>query len=226
MDSLMKNRVAFLVTGMGLGLLLMGALRFSATHQCLLTPLANFATAGYVLVTILFTVGLVRAGLPLGRLGFGPVPILRVITLAAAAVAIRQVLAFALDPQLVALLGEARDLERFAEVEGSVSSLASLLAVSWTFAAFGEELAYRIVLMRGSSFVLGDTRTALGVALVLQAAVFGLAHAYQGPTGIAGSAISGLVFGAVTLAGRWSIWPAALAHGVNNTIGIFELYRG
>ena len=58
----MKHRVAFLVTGMGLALLLMGALRFSATHPCLLTPLAGLATAGYVLVTILFTVGLIRAG--------------------------------------------------------------------------------------------------------------------------------------------------------------------
>jgi membrane protease YdiL (CAAX protease family) len=43
---------------------------------------------------------------------------------------------------------------------------------------------------------------------------------------MAGSASSGLVFGVVTLAGRWSIWPAALAHGINNTIGILELSRG
>ena len=56
--------------------------------------------------------------------------------------------------------------------------------------------------------------------------MFGLIHAYQGPTGIVSSATSGLVFGAITLVGRWSIWPAAIAHGVNNTIGILSLYRG
>lgn len=56
--------------------------------------------------------------------------------------------------------------------------------------------------------------------------MFGLIHAYQGPAGIAGSTVSGLVFGTVTIAGRWSIWPAAFAHGTNNTIGIIALYYG
>jgi membrane protease YdiL (CAAX protease family) len=124
------------------------------------------------------------------------------------------------------LLGGGRDLERFAGVEGSVSALMLLLATNWTFAAFGEEFAYRIILMRAIAYVLGDTRIALMCALLLQAAIFGLIHAYQGPTGIAGSAISGLVFGAVTIAARWSIWPAALAHGGNNTFGIIALYLG
>ena len=56
--------------------------------------------------------------------------------------------------------------------------------------------------------------------------MFGLIHAYQGPTGIVGSAFSGLVFGTVVIISRWSIWPAALAHGTNNTIGIISLYLG
>ncbi len=79
---------------------------------------------------------------------------------------------------------------------------------------------------RGISFVLGDSRTGQISALAFQAVMFGLIHAYQGPTGIAGSTFSGLVFGAVTLAGCWSIWPAALAHSVNNTIGIIAFYHG
>jgi hypothetical protein len=41
-----------------------------------------------------------------------------------------------------------------------------------------------------------------------------------------GSTISGLVFGAVIIAGRRSIWPAAIAHGANHTFGILELYNG
>jgi membrane protease YdiL (CAAX protease family) len=106
------------------------------------------------------------------------------------------------------------------------ASLAALLAASWTVAAFGEEIAYRIVLMRGTSFALGDSGIAKCLALVLQAMMFGLIHAYQGSTGIVSSATSGLVFGAVTVVGRWSIWPAAIAHGVNNTIGIVRSITG
>jgi membrane protease YdiL (CAAX protease family) len=80
--------------------------------------------------------------------------------------------------------------------------------------------------MRGLLYILGDSRRGQISALVLQAVMFGLIHAYQGPTGIAGATFSGLVFGAVTIAARWSIWPAAFAHGINNTIGIIALYQG
>lgn len=222
----MRKRVAWLVFGLGLGLSFMGALRLAAVHPGALTPVARFATPGYVLITVVFTILLVRAGLPLNRFGFGAGPDLRQVALALAAVAALRLFAATGAPLMEELLGGPRNLERFAGVEGSAWGLAALLTRSWTLAAFGEEFAYRIVLMRGISFGLGDSRTGCAVALVVQAVLFGLIHAYQGPAGIAGSAVSGLIFGAVTLAGRWSIWPAALAHGINNTIGILELYHG
>ena len=226
MEYPMRKRVFGLVVGLGFGLLCMGALRLASVHPSALTPLARYATLGYALITVVFTIGLVRAGLPLNRLGFGIRLNLRHIILAVVAIVLLRVFAIAVNPLIEAFLGGARNLERFAEVEGSVVSLVSLLIVNWTLAAFGEELAYRIVLMRGISFALGDSRTGQVVALVLQATMFGLIHAYQGPTGIAGATISGLVFGVVTIAARGSIWPAAIAHGTNNTFGIVELYQG
>jgi membrane protease YdiL (CAAX protease family) len=222
----MKKNVVWLVVGLSLGLLFMGALRISAVHQNILTPLAGYATPGYVLITVIFTIWLVRAGLPLNRFGFGIRPHLRQILLAIAAIAILRVFSVVLNPLIEDLFGGPRNLERFSNVEGSVASLVALLITNWTLAAFGEEFVYRIVLMRGISFVLGDSRTGQISALILQALMFGLIHAYQGPTGIAGSTFSGLVFGAVTIVARWSIWPAALAHGINNTIGIIALYHG
>ena len=59
---------------------------------------------------------------------------------------------------------------------------------------------------------------------VIQAVVFGLVHAYQGPAGVLGTAINGLIYGGITLAARGSIWPAAIAHGSSNSIGIMELF--
>jgi membrane protease YdiL (CAAX protease family) len=222
----MRRKVVWLVVGLGLGLLFMGTLRLASVHPSMLTPLAGYATPGYVLTTVVFTILLVRAGLPLNQFGFGVRPDIRQIMLAIAAIAILRVFAVALNPLIEEFLGGARNLERFSDVEGSAASLVTLLITNWTLAAFGEEFVYRIVLMRGISFILGDSRTGQIYALVLQAVMFGLIHAYQGPTGIAGSTISGLVFGAVTIASRWSIWPAAIAHGTNNTIGIIALYLG
>ena len=219
MDRPMRKKVAWLAVGLGLGLLSMGALRLASVHSGPLTPLAGFATPGYVLITVMFTILLIR-------LGFGTRLNFRHILWAIAAIAILRVFDLALNPLIEELLGSARNLERFSDVKGSAGSLATLLTFSWTFAAFGEELAYRIVLMRALSFSFGDSRSGQILALVLQAVMFGLIHAYQGPAGIVGSAFSGLVFGAVTLGGRRAIWPAALAHGVNNTFGILSLYSG
>jgi membrane protease YdiL (CAAX protease family) len=135
-----------------------------------------------------------------------------------------QLLGWLLGPVWEQMFGAGRDLSRFSEISGSPDALIKLLILNWSVAAVGEELAFRIVLMRGIAFALGDSRMAIVVALIVQAVVFGLIHSYQGPAGVAGSMISGLVFGALTLAARGSIWPAALAHGSNNTIGIMQVY--
>ena len=212
--------------GLGVGMLFMGVLRLASVRPNMLTPLSGLATPGYVLITVIFTIMLVRAGLLLNRFGFGVRLNRRQILLAIAAIAALRIFDFAISPLLEDLFGGARNLERFSGVEGSVGSLIALLIFSWTFAAFGEEFAYRIVLMRALSFSLGDSNRGQIIALVLQAVMFGLVHAYQGPTGIAGATVSGLIFGTVVILSRWSIWPAALAHGINNTIGIMELYQG
>ena len=221
-----RKKIILLVAGLSIGLFFMGALRYSSSHQNILTPISNYATFGYILISVVFTILLFRAGLPLNHFGFGIRPDVKQLLLAITAIALLRLFAFGVEPLIEGLVGSSRNLERFSEVEGSLSSLIGLLIMSWTIAAFGEEFIYRIVLMRGLSFIFNDTRHAQTAAIITQALMFGLIHAYQGPAGIIGSTFSGLVFGTVTIASRWSIWPSAIAHGTNNTIGIIALYMG
>jgi len=207
------------------GLLASGTLRLLHLRAEAPFALSAYATEIYVGLTILAVVLLRRSGVPMNRLGFGlafkPV---RYLLLAAVGVGLIQLAGLLLEPLWEQMFGGTRDLTRFSGVSGSSVELIKLLALSWILAAFGEELAFRIVLMRGIAFALGDSRLAFGVALVVQAVVFGFIHAYQGPAGILGTTINGLIYGGLTLAARGSIWPAALAHGSSNTIGIMELY--
>jgi membrane protease YdiL (CAAX protease family) len=218
-------KVAGIVTVFGAGLIVSGVLRFYNLHAENPPQLSAYSTIIYIGVTIVAAVLLSRAGLPMKRLGFGPTfrPA-RYLALAAIGVGLIQLSGLFLDPVSERVFGETRDLTRFSDVAGSPSALIKLMALSWTVAAFGEELAFRIVLMRGIAFSLGDSRTAFGIALIVQAVVFGIIHAYQGPAGILGTGINGLIFGGLTLAARGSIWPAAIAHGSSNTIGILGLY--
>lgn len=221
----MNKNIFGLAAGFAMGLLAVAWLRLQSDAEGLAGTLSGYATLIYIALTIAAAIGFIRAGVPFQRLGFGPkFRPLRFLALAAVGVGLLQLSGTLLGPVWEQIFGSGRNLARFADVSGSVSQLLLVLALSWSVAAFGEELAFRIVLMRGVAFALGDSRGAFAVALIVQAIIFGLVHAYQGPAGIAGTATSGLIYGALTLAGRGSIWPAALAHGLNNTIGLLTLY--
>ena len=209
------------------GLVASGVLRHLHLHADDPSALTGYSTEVYIALTILAAVLLSRLAVPMRRLGFaGSFKPARYLILAAVGIGLIQLTGSLLEPVWERVFGGSRDLTRFSDVSGSSGELIKLMALNWTVAAFGEELAFRIVLMRGVAFALGDTRKALGVALVVQAVVFGLVHIYQGPAGILGTAINGLIFGGLTLAARGSIWPAAIAHGANNSIGIMEMYWG
>jgi hypothetical protein len=218
-------KVAGIVTLFGVGLVVSGVLRFYDLRAENPPQWTGYSTIIYIAVTVIAAVLLSRVGVPMKRLGFGPTfQPARYLVLAAVGVGFIQLFGLILDPVSERVFGEGRDLARFSDMAGSPTALIKLMALSWTVAAFGEELAFRIVLMRGIAFSLGDSRAAFGIALIVQAIVFGLIHAYQGPAGIIGAGINGLIFGGLTLAARGSIWPAAIAHGSSNTIGILGLY--
>ncbi|WP_386068034.1 CPBP family intramembrane glutamic endopeptidase [Tahibacter sp. UC22_41] len=110
-------------------------------------------------------------------------------------------------------------------IAGNLPMLLGLLAIAWSTAAFGEELLFR-------GFLLGRLRALLGggpgfgiVAAFVQALLFGLAHAYQGPTGILVTGLIGLVFGLLYLRLR-VLWPLVIAHGLIDTVGLLALYAG
>lgn len=222
----MQPRRLVLVCGFALGLVFVGLLRNAAFRDAALTPYSGYATGMYIALTIAFAVMLGRSGVELRRFGFAQTPRWRHVALALAAVAFLQGAGPLLEPVFETLLGSGRDLGRFASVRDDLPRLLAVLALSWTFAAFGEEIAFRIVLLGGLRSLLPDTRAAIVAAVLLQAAVFGLVHLYQGPAGIAGATVSGLVYGTVTVMAGRTIWPAVLAHGTNNTIGLLRVYLG
>ena len=225
-DSASRNlKVVGIVALFATGLVASGVLRLLHLRTENPPELTAYATEIYIGLTVLAAVLLIRSGVPMRRLGFGltfkPV---RYLILAVVGVGLIQLAGWLLEPLWEHVFGGTRDLARFSDVAGSRVELIKLMALNWTIAALGEELAFRIVLMRGIAFALGDSRKAFGGALIVQAVIFGLVHAYQGPAGVFGTAINGLIFGGLTLVARGSIWPAAIAHGSSNTIGIVELY--
>lgn len=121
------------------------------------------------------------------------------------------------------LTGEEQDVSDFAELEGDVAMLLLLVTLSWTLAAVGEEVAFRGYLLTRLRDVLGGSRLAVVLSVLVSSALFGLIHTEQGLVGVVLASIDGAFFAWLRL--RYgSLWAAVLAHGTGNTIGMVAFF--
>jgi uncharacterized protein len=132
------------------------------------------------------------------------------------------------DPIILKLTGAApHQAERyFAAMQGNLGLLLYVIPLGWVFGGLGEELLNRGFIMTRMAQVFGDGRAAWVVAVVLQAALFGAGHAYQGPVGIFGVTVIGMIYAVGALAWGRNLWPAVIAHGLFDTFGFWALYAG
>ena len=182
-------------------------------------------------VPILFVLGLVSIRLRNGgwsAMGFKrPSSWVRLLIIALAAAALRIILGDLVIEPLT---------ERFwppivapAEAEmitGNIKLALLGLLIVWTFAAFGEEIAYRGYLLTRAAEIGRQTTAAYWVGIIFISVLFGYGHYYKGPAGILDSGVAGLVLGAAyMLAGR-NLWASILAHGFIDTFAVFALFFG
>ncbi len=143
-----------------------------------------------------------------------------------AGIAIELLELFVTQPLLVRLTGKMPDLSLLGPAHGNVKLLLLGLALTWTLAAFGEEMVNRGYLMNRVAGLGNNSRAAWIVSLVVVSAAFGLGHFYQGITGQIENAIDGLLLGVLYLACGRNLWAPIIAHGITDTVDIILLFLG
>jgi uncharacterized protein len=110
--------------------------------------------------------------------------------------------------------GFRRDLSKFKDVQGNLEL--TLFGVFYAFigAGFYEEFMFRGFLMQGLAMLFGASRGGWIMACLLQGALFGAAHAYQNPLGIAITGTLGVLMGLLVLASGRNLWPVIIGHGL------------
>jgi membrane protease YdiL (CAAX protease family) len=99
------------------------------------------------------------------------------------------------------------------------------IVISWTTAGFGEEVIYRGFYMKQIARLFGEQkRSSWVIGLVLSSIIFGLVHFHQGPGGMVGTALVGLVYGIFYLRSGRNLWVPIIAHGLTGTIRFILLY--
>ena len=131
---------------------------------------------------------------------------------------------FLSQPLLIRLTGKQPDLSDFYALRGNLKLTGLALALTWTLAAFGEEMVWRGYLMNRVADLGNRSRLAWAASLVVVNVGFGFAHSYQGITGIIDEGFMGLLLGLLYLATNLSV--PIVAHGVADTIDVLLLFTG
>ncbi|MFN2510414.1 MAG: lysostaphin resistance A-like protein [Pyrinomonadaceae bacterium] len=133
---------------------------------------------------------------------------------------------YVLEPLIARATGNLPDVSQFAPLIGNTFFLFLSLIVSWTLAAFGEELVYRGYLMNRVADLVGANRAGWLISLIVVSILFGVSHLYQGTSGIIVITLHGLLLGALYLATGRNLWVPIIAHGLNDTVGFILIYLG
>ena len=182
-------------------------------------------------VPILFVLGLISLRLRNGGwavMGLRwPVPWRRTVLFALGAAALRILLgALVIDPLTARFWPAAVAPSGADQIAGHVMVALRWLLIVWTFAAFGEEIAYRGYLLTRAADVGGRSMAAYWAGVLVVSVLFGYGHYYKGPSGIVDSGMAGLILGAAYLLSGRNLWVCILAHGFIDTFGVMASFFG
>lgn len=144
----------------------------------------------------------------------------------AAGIAMEAFELFVSQPLLARWFAKMPDLSDLGELRGHLGTALLFLGLSWTLAAFGEELVYRGYLMNRFAGVLRNTSAAWIASLIVISLVFGFGHIDQGITGQLENVWDGLLLGVLYLASGRNLTAVIIAHGVTDSLDILLMYLG
>lgn len=124
-------------------------------------------------------------------------------------------------PVLNHLTGTNRDVSMYLSLKGNIPMLGILLGLTWTLAAFGEEIVYRGYLQKrlGEIFI-----NKYLLVVIISSLIFGFAHTEQGIVGVTTTTIDALFYCFIKRRFRDNLWASVFTHGFMNTIGIIGYF--
>lgn len=112
------------------------------------------------------------------------------------------------------------------DIKGNVSKLIIGLVVSWTTAAFLEEIVFRGYLIHRLIDLIGETLLTKIIIILITGVAFGFVHSYQGLNGAISAGFIGVFQAIVYFANNKKLTIPIIAHGTFDTIGFTLLFLG
>lgn len=147
------------------------------------------------------------------------------VTGAAAGIALELFSLLATEPLIAWVTGVSPDRSDMHPVIGSPGMLAVAMALNWTLAAFGEELAWRGYLLNRIMDAGAGTVRGSFLSLLFTSALFGIAHGEsQGPGGMLQEGFAGFALGVLYFASGRRLALPVIAHGAANSLALVLIF--
>lgn len=112
----------------------------------------------------------------------------------------------------------------FETLRGNIKYFLIILVSVWVLVALIEEIIFRGYIMGEIATLIGTSKPALAINVILSSILFGLAHWYQGKSGALSTGIVGALLGIMFIASGFNLWLPILTHGFIDTVGLFLIY--
>jgi hypothetical protein len=129
-----------------------------------------------------------------------------------------------LEPLTESLTGKPHDLTLIEPIRGNRGAALRLIILVWLLVAPIEEVLFRGFLMNEIAALLGTDTFALVINLLFTSTLFGLAHSYQGPSGVLSTGVVGIVLGIIYLWADLNIWAVIFTHALIDTCSLLIIY--
>ena len=116
------------------------------------------------------------------------------------------------------------DLSSFDGLRGNFVNYVVFILFMWVVAGFGEEFLYRGFFMKHFAIVLGNTNKAWFISALVISTLFGIAHLYQGISGVIAAGLVGFCLSLIFYNNRENLILAMLVHGFYDMIGITLIF--
>lgn len=129
-----------------------------------------------------------------------------------------------IEPLIQKVTGHAVDISALDPVRGNFVNYVLMTVIGWTMGGFLEEFTFRGFVVSRMRHVLGGGSGAAWIAVLAAAIPFGIAHTYQGPSGMIVTGLAGFIFGAMYVYHGYNVWYPIFAHGFVNTVAMILIY--
>lgn len=128
-----------------------------------------------------------------------------------------------IEPAAEKITGIPHDITIVESIRKNVKNLLRWLFLVWVVVVFTEEIIFRGFLMSEFVYIVGATRFGFVFSVLASAALFGLAHWYQGPAGALSTGIVGIALGALFIWGG-TVWLPIMTHGFIDTVSLIVIF--